>query len=216
MERALLNDLVCPYCNGRFRVVSEVETAADHLNYALIECRCFKFPIVEGVLLLSLAKGYGGAEEELQPYVPLQVAAIELLERGDVQGLRAWIRRHIPLAADIVNGSAGSYVQFCSKMASQLESAKTSYLIRQGRYESVGFPGRTRFKTLAEGVPKGPFGLGRYPAYIKARQLYRLCRKLLWPAQPVDDVLLVVDGQLNRYKRFIDAFRVQFSCRILT
>jgi SAM-dependent methyltransferase/uncharacterized protein YbaR (Trm112 family) len=183
MERALLNDMVCPYCNGAFTVASEVKTATGRLDYALVECRCFKFPIVEGILLLSLAKGYGGAEEELQPYVPLQVAAIELLERGDVQGLRAWIRRHIPLATDIANGSGDTYVQFCSKMASQLESAETSYLIRQGRYESVGFPGRTRFKALAEGVPKGPFGLGRYPTYVRARQLHRLCRRLLWPAQ---------------------------------
>jgi len=149
MDRALLDDLVCPYCNGSFKVASELETVAGRLNYALIECRCFRFPIVEGVLLLSLAKGYGGAEEELQPYVPLQVASIELLERGDVQALRTWIRRHIPLAADIVNGSAGSYLQFRLKAARKLELAKTSYLTRQGRYESIGFTGRTRLKALA-------------------------------------------------------------------
>ena len=184
MERALLDEMVCPYCNGYFRVAREVETADGRLNYALIECRCFKFPIVEGILLLSLAKGYGGAEEELQPYVPLQVAAIELLERGDVQTLRAWIRRHIPLAADIMSGSAGSYVQFCSKMAGQMESARTSYLIRQGRYESVGFPRRTRFNALTEGAPKARPELGRYLAHVEAaRQLYRFCRMRLRPAQ---------------------------------
>ena len=149
MDPALIDDLVCPYCNGSFKVASELETVAGRLNYALIECRCFRFPIVEGVLLLSLAKGYGGAEEELQPYVPLQIASIELLERGDVRELRAWIRRHIPLAADIVNGSAGSYLQFRSKTVRKLESARTSYLIRQGRYESIGFTGRPRLKALA-------------------------------------------------------------------
>jgi len=164
MQRALVDDLICPYCNGHFKVASEVETTAGDLNYALIECRCFKFPIVEGILLLSLAKGYGGAEEELQPYVPLQVAAIELLERGDVHGLRGWIRRHIPLAADIVNGSAGSYLQFRSKMVRQLESAKTRYLIRQGRYESIGFHERTRIRVLA-------------------RHMYHMYRIWRWPVQ---------------------------------
>lgn len=88
MERALLRDLVCPYCNGSFTVANGVETDADRLRYALVECRCFKFPIVDGVLLLSLTKAYGGAEEELQPYVPLQIAAIEFLGRGDARGLR--------------------------------------------------------------------------------------------------------------------------------
>jgi uncharacterized protein YbaR (Trm112 family) len=142
MERGLLDDLVCPYCNGHFRVASEAESENDRLNYALVECRCFKFPIVDGVLLLSLAKGYGGAEEELQPYVPLQVASISFLERGETQGLRAWIRQHIPLANAFLDGSTDSYLHFRSKMIRELERAKNAYLSRQGRYGSVGTAGQ--------------------------------------------------------------------------
>ena len=152
MERALLRDLVCPYCNGSFTVANGVETDADRLRYALVECRCFKFPIVDGVLLLSLTKAYGGAEEELQPYVPLQIAAIEFLGRGDARGLRAWIRRHMPISADFLEGTPGTYLHFRSKMVHQLEGAISAYLIAQGRYESIGVHSRVRLKELMRKV----------------------------------------------------------------
>src|SRR5438309_2299998 len=110
----------CPYCGAGFRIRRAVSRDKDRLRYGLIECRCFAFPVVDGILLLSLAKGYGGAEEALQPYVPLQVAAVRYLERDDVAGLRAWIRRHAPLAADLIDGTDEPYLSFSARLEREL------------------------------------------------------------------------------------------------
>src|SRR5262249_26584044 len=104
MLRDLLGSLRCPYCGGAMHVRREVEADAERICYGLLACRCFEFPIVDGIPLLSLAAGFGGAQEELQPYVPLQVAAIKHLQSNDVDGLRAWIARNVPLAAALMEG----------------------------------------------------------------------------------------------------------------
>jgi hypothetical protein len=109
----------------------------------LLECRCFIFPVVDGVLLLSLAKGYGGAEEALQPYVPLRAAAIEYLQRDDVAGLQSWIRRHIPLAALLIDGCVGDYTEFMAARGSLLDTAVDRYpdkaCVVQTHFRGSGF-----------------------------------------------------------------------------
>lgn len=183
MDRALIKDLICPYCNGSFRIVQEVEGTENKLQYGLIECRCFKFPVVHGILLLSLSKGYGGAEEELQPYVPLQVAAIRYLERGDVVGLRGWLHRRMPLAADLVDGTAGTYLKFSARMAMKTEAARARYLVDQGRNESVGYPGLHAQELFRAAIPPGRLGIGRLPFYPNLRQAYHSLRAWLVPRQ---------------------------------
>jgi SAM-dependent methyltransferase/uncharacterized protein YbaR (Trm112 family) len=142
MLRDLPPLLQCPYCGGAMQLTREVEADAERIRYGLLACRCFEFPIVDGIPLLSLAKGYGGAEEALQPYVPLQVAAIKHLQRNDVAGLRAWIARHLPLAAALIEGRFSSYLEFSVAMAAQLDPAIKRYLAEYGRYEVVGTPPR--------------------------------------------------------------------------
>jgi Methyltransferase domain len=83
-------------------------------------------------------KGYGGAEEELQPYAPLQAAAIKYLQRNDVSGLRAWISRHLPLAVGLMDDGFRSYLEFSAVMGEQLASAIERYLSDYGRFEVVG------------------------------------------------------------------------------
>jgi len=136
----LLEQMSCPYCGGRFAVQRAVSRDDDRLSYGLIECRCFTFPVVDGIVLLSLAKGYGGAEEALQPYVPLQVAALHYLERDDVPGLRAWIRRHAPFAAELMDGTNENYLDFSSRVARQLRREVDVFLDEYGRYEVLGTP----------------------------------------------------------------------------
>lgn len=121
-------------------VSKDVAGDAEQLKYGLLRCRCFEFPVVDGVLLLSLAKGYGGAEEELQPYVPLQVASIEHLRRGDIAGLRSWIRRYLPLAAELMEDRAPAYLPFAARMAAELDRATAEYLIDHARFEVLGYP----------------------------------------------------------------------------
>ena len=140
MQRRLLEEMVCPYCGGPFTVTRPVDADDERVRYGLVECRCFAFPVVDGILLLSLAKGYGGAEEALQPYVPMQVAAIRHLQADDVEGLRAWIRRHAPLVADLIDGSDETYLGFWARLSRELSLHVDAYLDDYGKYEVVGTP----------------------------------------------------------------------------
>ncbi len=146
MNQTFVESLVCPYCAGTLRLVKQCGGTADRLDYGLVSCRCFTYPIVHGVLLLSLAKGYGGAEEEMQPYVPLQVAAIEYLQRDDVNGLLGWIDRHLPLAADLIHGRAGDYLRFAARMEATMLASAQAYLAEMAQFEVLG--GRQRFAAL--------------------------------------------------------------------
>ena len=140
MKRALLELMQCPYCGGRFEISSEVEGDTDRLTYGLLRCRCFEFPVVDGVLLLSLAKGYGGPEEEIQPYVPLQVAAITYLQKRDVAGFRAWMRKHMPLAAELLDGGPEQpYLTYSARVGHALEPEIDRYLQEVGEFEVLGY-----------------------------------------------------------------------------
>jgi len=139
MDRKLIADMHCPYCAGSFKIARESQGDEKRIRYGLLECRCFQFPIVDGVLLLSLNKGYGGAEEALQPYVPMQMAAIQHLQKDDVPGLLAWMRRHVPLAAELIEGRAGAYMPFYARMNHTLEIAESEFLADALRYEVIGF-----------------------------------------------------------------------------
>jgi SAM-dependent methyltransferase/uncharacterized protein YbaR (Trm112 family) len=146
MLRDLLPLLRCPYCGGAMRLKNEVEADLERVRYGLLACRCFEFPIVDGIPLLSLAKGYGGAEEELQPYVPLQVAAINHLQHNDINGLRIWIRRHLPLANALMEGRFSSYLEFAAARDAQVDKAAVRYL---ARYRAFGMVPRKDVRDLA-------------------------------------------------------------------
>lgn len=132
--------MICPYCGGQFRISRTISRDDERLLFGLVECRCFTFPIIDGILLLSLAKGYGGAEEALQPYVPLQAAAIEYLERDDVRGLKAWIRRHAALVADLLESTDETYLSLWSRLSSELGRHADALLSDCRRYEVLGSP----------------------------------------------------------------------------
>jgi hypothetical protein len=138
VKRELIADLMCPYCGGEFRTSRDVDGDGDRIRYGLVRCRCFEFPIVDGILLLSLAKGYGGSEERLQPYVPLQVAAIRYLARDDVAGLRGWIKRHLPLADDLIERRIPSYLEFRKRMRAEYDRVVEQELASYARFELPG------------------------------------------------------------------------------
>ncbi len=139
MKRSVVRDLVCPYCGGAFNVAAEVVATDERIEWGLIECRCFEFPIVDGVLLLSLAKGYGGPEDELNPYVPLLVAAIDYLRSSDVAGLKAWIGRHLPEVASLLRGApVEPYLAVSARLGVDIAPLVERYLADMARFEVVG------------------------------------------------------------------------------
>jgi hypothetical protein len=138
MDLALIPELMCPYCGGALRLARENQRSSTKLIYGLLECRCFVFPVVHGILLLNLAKGYGGPEEAIQPYVPLQVAAIRYLQANDVAGLESWMRRHMPLGAQILAGTT-DYLTLSARRFRSVDAAINQGLWADSRYEVLGY-----------------------------------------------------------------------------
>ncbi|HUR41102.1 MAG TPA: class I SAM-dependent methyltransferase [Verrucomicrobiae bacterium] len=134
MRPALIESLICPYCGGALRLGLVAEERGGDVHYGLAHCRCFTHPIVEGVLLISLSKGYGGAEESLQPYAPLQAVAVQLLEQRQLPTLKQWICTHIPLAAPFIRADPGPYLEFSSTLAARLDREVADFLDDHSRY----------------------------------------------------------------------------------
>ena len=152
MRRTLLQRMTCPYCLGPFAIEREVEADPTRIRWGLVQCRCFTFPIVDGVLLLSLAKGYGGAEEALEPYTALQVAAIEFLGAGDLAGIRAWVGRHIPLLDRLMSPGALAYLDFIRELNRRLYRQVERDLHAWGRWEVLGRRGAHRRRPTPRGA----------------------------------------------------------------
>lgn len=146
MKKKILQNMNCPYCLNSFEIEKIVEGTDDRIIFGLIRCRCFSFPIVHGVLLLGLTKGYGGSEEHVQPYVPLQVAAIEYLRADQLDQLHRWIRRHVPLLADLVETPELTYTEFMRAYSRRLAGPVQKDLYSDGRYEVLGKAGAVRKK----------------------------------------------------------------------
>jgi hypothetical protein len=119
-------------------VSKAIESDADRVRWGLARCGCFTFPIVDGVLLLSLAKGYGGSEEVLQPYTPLQVAALEFLQADNLPALREWIDRHVPLLARLIRPEPLAYLDFMRDLNGRLYQEVERDLHAWGRWEVLG------------------------------------------------------------------------------
>jgi hypothetical protein len=148
MRRELVERMKCPYCLGNFDITHQIEEgeAAGRIKWGLLRCRCFEFPIVDGVLLLSLAKGYGGSEEVLAPYVPLQVAAIEYIRAGDVTGLRRWIDKHIPLLHRLISPDPIDYLSFSADLNARLGPQVEKDLFAWNSFEVLGRRGALRHR----------------------------------------------------------------------
>lgn len=178
MKVGVLRRMICPYCLGRFEVSRIAEQQDDRILFGLIRCRCFEFPIVEGVLLLSLSKGYGGTEEALQPYTPLLVAAVEFLRKDEPAGLRKWIGRHIPLLSLLLGESTHYYLDFVKLLEGRLQQQVERDMFQLSRYEFLGKKGYLRQN---EPVGLVPTSLRRLWS-TRLGTLLNGVRKRFWPA----------------------------------
>jgi hypothetical protein len=144
-----------------------LEENGARIKWALLRCRCFEFPIVDGVLLLSLAKGYGGSEEVLAPYMPLQVAAIQYLRANNLPGLRRWIERHIPLLHRLIGPQEVDYLSFSKELNARLWPQVEKDLFAWNNYEVIGRRGALkRRRNLVNAVATTRIGYG----LMKARR----------------------------------------------
>ena len=146
MREELIAKLVCPYCLGKFRLASGAEMKNGRVTYGLLSCSCFDFPIVESVLMLGLTKGLGGAEEHVQPYVPLQAAALHYLKSGDVAGLRGWIKKHIPLISLLWRDDI-TYTEFLKARNKRVMPYVIRDLQKASRFRFLGFRGERELRS---------------------------------------------------------------------
>lgn len=140
MREELIAKLVCPYCLEKFRLAGGAEVKNGRVTYGLLSCTCFDFPIVDSVLLLGLTKGLGGAEEHVQPYVPLQAAAIHYLKSGDVAALRDWITKHVPLISMLWRDDI-TYTEFLKERNKRVMPYAIRDLQKASRFDFLGFRG---------------------------------------------------------------------------
>jgi SAM-dependent methyltransferase len=143
MREELINQLVCPYCLQKFHVASGAEVKSGRVTYGLLSCSCFDFPIVDSVLLLTLTKGYGGAEEHVQPYNALMAAALHYLRAGDVAGLRGWLKKHIPLVSLLWRDDM-TYTEFAVARNKRVAPYIIRELQKASRFDFIGFSGERK------------------------------------------------------------------------
>lgn len=139
MRLSTLAAMQCPYCEDCFEVSKVCEQRDDRLVYGLIRCSCFQFPVLDGILLLGLVKAYGGAEEELAPYVPIQAAAISCMQAGDLPGLKSWLARHCPLVSKLIEQDV-EYFEFMREHNASRQRSIATQLQADGKYEFIGRP----------------------------------------------------------------------------
>jgi SAM-dependent methyltransferase len=58
IQRGLLEQLHCPYCDGSFRLENPIPAHGSDVDYGLLRCSCYRYPIVHGVIILHQ---HGGA-----------------------------------------------------------------------------------------------------------------------------------------------------------
>jgi SAM-dependent methyltransferase/uncharacterized protein YbaR (Trm112 family) len=146
MREELIAKLVCPYCLEKFRLASGAEVKDGRVTYGLLSCPCFDFPIVDSVLMLGLTKGLGGAEEHVQPYVPLQAAALHYLKSGDVVGLRGWITKNIPLISLLWRDDI-TYTEFLKARNKRVMPYVIRDLQRASRFDFLGWRGEREVRS---------------------------------------------------------------------
>ncbi|WP_186827153.1 methyltransferase domain-containing protein [Shimia ponticola] len=186
--------MTCPACGTGF-AVKPVETDADALKWGLLGCDCFDYPVIDGVALLSLSKGYGGAEERFQPYQALLSAGVHYLERRDVGGLKRWVRRHIPVLANLIDRSdSQSYYDFIKAHMRDIELAFARTLSEDGRYGLIGWTPST-----AKGLPL-PAALANFPNTYVATLLFGMFHRFLRKPEDYWYVSRWMDGRLSQTK----------------
>jgi hypothetical protein len=137
----LIGQLRCPYCTGKFSLIKNMGSCGDRITYGLIECNCFEFPIVDGVLLLSLTKGYGGSEDILIPYESFLAASITYIKADDLQGLRLWIEKNAPAVGQLMFQEDLSFTDFDVEYTREYNTNNAKFLDAQKtQYGVVGVP----------------------------------------------------------------------------
>jgi ubiquinone/menaquinone biosynthesis C-methylase UbiE len=157
MHKDLLKELRCPYCTGEFNLTIDLKPDGDHVHYGSVECNCFEFPIVDGVLLLSLTQGYGGSEDKLFPYESFLAAVIAFIHTNNLAGLEAWIRQHSPILGQLMYDEDLSFADFNVEFTRQFNTHNVHYLDEQKRqYGVIG-------QAKGEGLPLDEKGESIYP-----------------------------------------------------
>ena len=54
MHIDFLDTLHCPYCDSKLRTVKIIDSKADTIEYGIVECNCFSYPVVGGILYLKI------------------------------------------------------------------------------------------------------------------------------------------------------------------
>ena len=80
LTREFLNTLHCPYCGGAIRLDTDPDPADKGLNWGTVRCACYRYPIVDGILMLRQDSSTANTLNKI----------VDLLDAGDRNGALAY------------------------------------------------------------------------------------------------------------------------------
>jgi SAM-dependent methyltransferase len=88
IDHHLIGQLHCPYCDSGFRVEQHAPEGQGPISYGIIACACYRYPIIEGILILRQTSGPTNTNDD----------AVVLLESGDKGAALRYVLEHSPVA----------------------------------------------------------------------------------------------------------------------
>jgi SAM-dependent methyltransferase/uncharacterized protein YbaR (Trm112 family) len=57
LNTAFIDELHCPYCASPLAVERVIESRADRIEHGIVRCGCYRYPIIDGILILKQQSG---------------------------------------------------------------------------------------------------------------------------------------------------------------
>jgi len=72
----LLDELHCPYCGSGLQQEAQVSLGSSENRYGIVRCACYRYPIIEGILILKQLSGPADIRDK----------GVQYIEAGDSEG----------------------------------------------------------------------------------------------------------------------------------
>lgn len=88
IRRTFLEQIHCPYCGSGLRVERELCVREEEILYGIVQCSCYRYPIIDGILILRQTSQAANTTDQ----------AVVLLEAEDTNGAFRFLIESSPVA----------------------------------------------------------------------------------------------------------------------
>ncbi len=57
LNTVFIQELHCPYCASSLAIEQVIESWANHIEHGIVRCGCYRYPIIDGILILKQQSG---------------------------------------------------------------------------------------------------------------------------------------------------------------